>query len=245
MLLTTIFLKRRAAQAGDVNPTIIVRRAEAGEKFTTLDDVERELDDSMLMIADTAGSIAIAGVMGGLESEVSDSTRKILLEAATFEGINNRRTAQKLRMSSEASYRFARGVPQTLNPLAARRAAELMRRYAGGRIVPGIVDAYPVVQRQQRVYTTASDLRRLLGMEVPLAHAQDVLQRLDFQVRQVDDVSPEATTDATFGLHRASRRSPTGMYPALVSSGCAHARRSDGGGGAHDRLRAGGHHADG
>ncbi|NJN83965.1 MAG: phenylalanine--tRNA ligase subunit beta, partial [Caldilineaceae bacterium] len=120
-------LQERAARVGDQKPTIIVRRADQGEKFTTLDDIERELDDSMLMIADSAGSVAIAGVMGGLESEVSATTRNVLLESATFEGINNRRTAQKLRMSSEASYRFTRGIPATLNPIAARRAAELMR----------------------------------------------------------------------------------------------------------------------
>ncbi|MFN2166210.1 MAG: phenylalanine--tRNA ligase subunit beta, partial [Anaerolineae bacterium] len=104
-------LKRRAASVGDAKPTIIVRRAQAGEKFMTLDDVTRTLDDSMLMICDTAGSIAIAGVMGGQESEVSDATVNILLESATFEGINNRRTSTALRLPSEASYRFARGVP--------------------------------------------------------------------------------------------------------------------------------------
>ncbi|MCA9846308.1 MAG: phenylalanine--tRNA ligase subunit beta, partial [Dehalococcoidia bacterium] len=93
-------LKRRAASVGDDKPTIIVRRAQAGEKFMTLDDVTRTLDDSMLMICDTAGSIAIAGVMGGQESEVSDATVNILLESATFEGINNRRTSTALRLPS-------------------------------------------------------------------------------------------------------------------------------------------------
>ncbi|MCA9210168.1 MAG: hypothetical protein KDA55_17540, partial [Planctomycetales bacterium] len=82
-------LVRRAQQAGDRTPTIIVRRAADGEKFMTLDDVTRTLDSSMLMIADTLGSVAIAGVMGGQESEISDNTRNILLESATFEGINN------------------------------------------------------------------------------------------------------------------------------------------------------------
>ena len=99
-------LVQRARRAGDDMPTIIVRTADEGESFTTLDDAKHTLDDSMLMIADTAGSIAVAGVMGGLESEVSGATRNVLLESATFEGINNRRTAQKLRISSEASYRF-------------------------------------------------------------------------------------------------------------------------------------------
>ncbi len=173
-------LVERARRAGDDMPTIIVRTADQGETFTTLDDAEHTLDDSMLMIADTAGSIAVAGVMGGLESEVSDATRNVLLEAATFEGINNRRTAQKLRISSEASYRFARGVPATLNPLAARRAAELMRLYAGGRIVPGILDAYPVEQQRPVVYTTVSDMRRILGMTVRLDDIEEALRRLDF-----------------------------------------------------------------
>lgn len=195
-------LARRAASAGDARPTIIVRRARPGEKFTTLDKVERELDDSMLMICDTAGSLAIAGVMGGLESEVSAATRNILLESATFEGINNRRTSMKLRLPSEASYRFARGIPATLNPIAARRAAELMRLYAGGRIVPGIVDAYPVPQQERYVYTTESDMRRILGMPLTLDQIATSLERLDFKVRPTDQPSPAAGLDGLFGLHR-------------------------------------------
>ncbi len=195
-------LKQRAARVGDDTPTIIVRRAEQDEKFTTLDDVERTLSDSMLMIADTAGDIALAGVMGGQESEVSDTTVNILLEAATFEGINNRRTAGALRLPSEASYRFARGVPATLNPIAARRAAELMREYAGGRIVPGIVDAYPTEQRARIAYTTVSDTRRILGMEIDQAQIVDSLERLDFGVRIVNEPDPANGEQAVFGLHR-------------------------------------------
>src|SRR5690606_253922 len=188
-------LVRRAQQAGDRTPTIIVRRAADGEKFMTLDDVTRTLDSSMLMIADTLGSVAIAGVMGGQESEISNATRNILIESATFEGINNRRTGQKLKLFSAASYRFARGVPATLNDIAARRAADLMRRYAGARIVPGIVDAYPVPQRSVTVYTTASDLRRILGMDVTLAQAADALRRLDFTVREAAEPNSSAPAE--------------------------------------------------
>ncbi|MCB9160741.1 MAG: phenylalanine--tRNA ligase subunit beta [Caldilineaceae bacterium] len=195
-------LKRRAARVGDAKPTIIVRRAQDGEKFMTLDDVTRTLDDSMLMICDSAGSIAIAGVMGGQESEVSDATVNILLESATFEGINNRRTSTALRLPSEASYRFARGVPATLNPIAARRAAELMRLYAGARIVPGVVDAYPVPQPERVVYTTISDMRRILGIPVTKADVVDSLERLDFVVTEVSEPDPAAGADATFALHR-------------------------------------------
>ncbi len=195
-------LARRAKENGDESPTIIVRRAADGEKFTTLDDVERQLDDSMLMICDTAGSVAIAGVMGGQESEVSDTTVNILLESATFEGINNRRTAAKLRLPSEASYRFSRGIPATLNPIAARRAAELMRLYAGGRIVQGMIDAYPVEQETRIVYTTVTDQRRILGMPITGEQIIESLERLDFSVTVVKDVNPEAGDNATFGLQR-------------------------------------------
>jgi len=195
-------LVERAQRVGDQTPTIIVRRAAPNFQFTTLDDVTRQMDDSMLMIADTAGDIAIAGVMGGQESEVSEQTRTILLESATFESINNRRTAQQLRIPSEASYRFARGVPATLNPIAARRAAELMRRYANGRVVPGLVDAYPVPQPDQIVYTTESDMRRLLGVDLDRAQIAEALRPLDFAVREVDAVADHAPNDATFALQR-------------------------------------------
>ena len=193
-------LRARATRSGDAKPTIIMRRAQAGEKFTTLDKVARELDDSMLMITDTAGSIAVAGVMGGLESEVSDTTTNVLLESATFEGINNRRTGQKLKLFSEASYRFTRSIPAKLNPLAARRAAELLRQYAGGRIVPGMVDDYPVPQAEPVVYTTERDMQRLLGMPVSFYEIRSALQRLDFDVKRVSAVAADAPAAATFAL---------------------------------------------
>lgn len=195
-------LEKRAQVAGAAKPTIIVRRAAAGEKFTTLDNVQRELDDQMLMICDTVGSIAIAGVMGGLESEVSEQTQHVLLEAATFDGINSRRTSQKLKLNSEASYRFARGVPATLNPIAARYAAELMRLYAGGRIVPGIVDNYPVPQLIRVVYTTQSDVARLLGMPVDFEAIATALRKLDFQVTPIAALPTTAAPESIFALHR-------------------------------------------
>ena len=196
-------LQRRARQSGAATPTLQVRRAARGEKFTTLDGVERTLDDSMLMIADTLGSIAIAGVMGGQESEVSAATRTVLIESATFEGINNRRTSQKLKLFSAASYRFARGVPATLNDLAARRAADLLCRHASGQLVPGIVDVCPVPQQPVTVYTTASDTQRILGVPVPLDQMADALRRLEFGVREVSVPEPAAGTAATFALQRA------------------------------------------
>src|SRR6266566_9854191 len=196
-------LVERAQRAGTSKPTIIVRRAKLGEKMITLDGVDRELDDSMLLITDALGPIAIAGVMGGAETEVHEGTRNVLLEAATFDGINNRRTSQKLKLHSEASHRFTRGVPATLNPIADRRAANLMRDYAGGRVVPGMVDNYPVPQAESVVYTTASDMHRILGMDVQLAEIAAGLQRLDFVTEPVSALPapPSELGDAVFGLH--------------------------------------------
>jgi phenylalanyl-tRNA synthetase beta chain len=198
-------LVQRAARMGQSKPTVIVRTAQPGEKMVTLDGVERELDESMLLITDTAGPIAIAGVMGGAETEVHPGTRNILLESATFEGINNRRTAQKLKLPSEASRRFTRGVPATLNAIAARRAAELLRCHAGGQIVPGMVDNYPVPQVQPTVYITESEVRRQLGIDIDLPAIAAALQRLDFAVEPCPALpAPPATLGKTaFGLHTA------------------------------------------
>jgi phenylalanyl-tRNA synthetase beta chain len=192
-------LKQRAGQE---KPTIIVRTAEAGEKMITLDGVERELDASMLMIADKRSSIAVAGIMGGSETEVSDATRTILLESATFENINNRRTGQKLKLHSEASQRFSRGIPATLNLVAGARAAALMRDYAGGTIAKGYVDKYPVLQAERVVYITASNVQRLLGMEVSLEAIAENLRRLDItsEILPALPASGEESGMATLGL---------------------------------------------
>ncbi len=193
-------LADRARQSGANKPTIIIRTARPGEKMTTLDDVERELDESMLLITDTAGPIAIAGVMGGAETEVHSETRNILLESATFEGVNNRRTAQKLKLHSEASHRFTRGVPARLNPIAARRAAEFMRQFANGRIVPGMADVYPVPQPEVVVFTSESEVRRQLGMGIPLEQIASALQKLDFRTQVKSEIPAGSNGDATFGL---------------------------------------------
>jgi phenylalanyl-tRNA synthetase beta chain len=196
-------LVERAKKAGSSKPTIIVRRAKPGEKMTTLDGVDREFDDSMLLITDTLGPVAIGGVMGGTETEVHEGTRNVLLESATFDGINNRRTSQKLKLHSEASQRFTRGVPATLNPIAAHRAAKLMHDYASGQVVPGMVDNYPIPQAERVVYTTESDMHRILGMDVTLPEIAAALHRLDFVTEPVSvlPVSSEELGNAVFGLH--------------------------------------------
>ncbi|RMF34668.1 MAG: phenylalanine--tRNA ligase subunit beta, partial [Chloroflexi bacterium] len=134
---------RLAERAGGEVPTILIRPARPGERITTLDGVERELTPDDLLITDTAGPIAIAGVMGGAETEVTETTRHILLESANFHFISIRRTSKRLRLPSESSARFGRGVHPAMAERGARRAAELMRRWGDGRVAPGMVDAYP------------------------------------------------------------------------------------------------------
>src|SRR5205823_14945655 len=118
-------------RAGGKAPVITVRPARAGEVLTTLDNVQRELTPDMLLIADTAGPVALAGVMGGAETEVTPRTKNVLLESANFHFVSIRRTMKALNLPSEASIRFSKGIhPELVRP-AAERAAELMRQHAG------------------------------------------------------------------------------------------------------------------
>lgn len=175
-------LLQRAAKSGKDKPEITIRVARAGEKITTLDDVERDTDESTLLITDSLGPIALAGVMGGAETAIQETTRNIFLETATFEGINNRRTAQRLKLHTDASHRYTRGVPATLNAIASRRAVGLITELAGG--VPGseMIDNYPEAQPQQIAYVTESAIYRQLGVSVSLDDAASALRKLDFAV---------------------------------------------------------------
>ena len=122
---------------------IVVRRARAGEKIRTLDGAERTLAKEMCVIADAARAVAIAGVMGGAESEIGFSSRNILIESAWFDPISVRRTSKALGLRTEASYRFERGADPEMAELASRRAAELIQQVAGGELLAGVVDVYP------------------------------------------------------------------------------------------------------
>lgn len=160
---------------------IIVRRARQGERLTTLDGVDRELNADMLVIADPAGPVALAGVMGGAGSDVGEHTRHILLEAANFHGMNIRRTSTLLALRSEASSRFEKQLPANLAERAARRAMQLLVQYAGGRACAGFVDNYPVKQPQVRIELTAERLRKILGIEVSTRDVTAALRSLGFE----------------------------------------------------------------
>ncbi|MHB0876037.1 MAG: phenylalanine--tRNA ligase subunit beta [Anaerolineae bacterium] len=163
-------------------PAIIVRRAGEGERMVTLDGEERLLDQSILLITDGAGPVAVAGVMGGLHSEIEPTTRNVLLEAATFDMIGNRIASQRLHLASEAATRFGRGVPASLAIIAARRAADLMDRIAGGEVQQGIVDAYPVPQPRVTVRLRPERARQVIGADVGAEEMRGILESLGFAV---------------------------------------------------------------
>jgi len=162
---------------------IIVRRARPNEQLVTIDGEARDLMPEMLVIADAERAVAVAGVMGGSDSEVSAATRTVLLEAATFNGPSVRRTAQRLKMRTEASTRFEKGLSGDLPALAARRAVQLLVELAGGTAAPGFVDAFPGRQPPAQVTVTAGRLRQVLGIDVPEGKVTEVLTALGFGVR--------------------------------------------------------------
>ncbi|MDW8310741.1 MAG: phenylalanine--tRNA ligase subunit beta, partial [Verrucomicrobiales bacterium] len=133
-----------ARSAGpDARPTILVRRAREGERFTTLDGAERALTAEMLLIADAEKGIALAGVMGGQNTEINQQTRDVLIESACFAPANIRRTSKALGLRTESSYRFERGADIGIIEWASRRCAQLILQVAGGQVASGVVDVYP------------------------------------------------------------------------------------------------------
>ena len=131
-------------RAGGKKPVLITRTAEPGETITTLDGVEHELQEFTMLVCDEAGSHSIAGIMGGLDTEVTNETTSVLLEGANWNYINIRQSLAYLRMHSEASYRFSRGVHPAMADRGVRRGLEFMRRWSGGVICKGLVDEYPL-----------------------------------------------------------------------------------------------------
>jgi phenylalanyl-tRNA synthetase beta chain len=171
-------LDKLRGEAGAATPVIVVRPARDGETMTTLDAVERPLAAGTLLICDGAGPVALAGVMGGLQSEVTEQTRRVLIEAAQFDRTSIRVTAIGQRLPSEASLRFGRGVPAAGSLGAARRAADLMRRHAGGSIARGVVDVYPRPQEARTVLLPDGELERVLGTRIPAAEVRRILVSL-------------------------------------------------------------------
>ncbi len=166
---------------------IVVRRARAGESLVCLDGETRSLTPEMLVIADAERPVALAGIIGGEETAVTDATADLLLEAGNFDGMNVRATSRALKLRTEASARFEKGISPELALAGARRAAMLLAEVAGGRVHVGWADVYPRPQEPARVRFRPAQVDAVLGVHVPLQETEAILRRLDFQVRVQDD----------------------------------------------------------
>lgn len=166
--------------------TIIVRQAGPAEVMRTLDGQDRELRPPMLVIADPSGAVGLAGVMGGASTEVSGSTTRILLESANFDPVNTRRTSADLRLSTGAAYRFERGLRPELAEIGLRRATRLIAEVTGGSVARGIIDVHPHPAGTPTVSLSQARLKQVLGSDIPISRATEVLSSLGF----------EATADA-------------------------------------------------
>jgi phenylalanyl-tRNA synthetase beta chain len=167
------------------NPTkkikIITRAAADGEKLKTLDGNERALTSGNVLVCDEKGSLSLAGVMGGAESEVTDATKNILLEGAAWNFINIRKTAKQHNLPSEASFRFSRGVHPDMSDKGVTLGLKYMSQWSGGKVAAGLVDSYPFKPVDPTITVTAQDVKRLLGIELTLEQIAELLSRVDFK----------------------------------------------------------------
>jgi phenylalanyl-tRNA synthetase beta subunit len=168
---------------------VIIRRAEKTEKITTLDGMERELNPNMLVIADSSGPIAVAGIMGGASSEVDDNTVDVLIEAAVFDKTIVRRASKSLGLRSEAVSRFEKGLPMRLPEVAVDRAAQLLTEICGGKTVSGRIDKLAHWIWIQHIGLSVSDVKEILGYKISENQIVDILNRLGFEAEKFDIVA--------------------------------------------------------
>ncbi len=166
---------------------IVVRHATPGEKFTTLDGTERQLSDQALLICDSQKPVALAGVMGGLNSEIADDTTEVLIESAFFDPLSIRRTSKRLGLSTESSYRFERTIDQDGCARAAHRAARLMAELAGGQVAPGVIDVHPRPFKPANITCSTRRISRYLGLELDRDQTMEPLVRLGLTVSPGQD----------------------------------------------------------
>lgn len=170
------------------NHSIVVRRASPAEKIRTLDEIERALDPNICMISDGDGSraVGIGGIMGGAETEISFSTKNVLIECAWFDPVAIRRAARLLKLHTEASTRFGRGADPEMAEVASRRAAELILQLAGGELLSGVVDVYPGKRAPKKITITRAEFLRVMGADVPDKDLEAILSALGFAPARVD-----------------------------------------------------------
>ena len=177
------YMKGRAAEYDPDGPVhIITRLADDNETLVTLDGQTRELFPFNILVTDPAGNLSVGGIMGGENSEINDNTTNVLLEAAAWNYMNIRRSSHALKMNTDAGFRFSRGVHPSQALLGAKRAAELLRRLAGGTVAKGIIDYYPNPAETVTVTTDMSYVRRWSGLEITAEEAKQHLEKLEFQV---------------------------------------------------------------
>ncbi|MGI6113524.1 MAG: phenylalanine--tRNA ligase subunit beta [Mahellales bacterium] len=165
---------------------IVVRRAQEGETLVTLDKQKRSLSRDMLVIADEGRALGLAGIMGGLDSEISADTSNILLESATFERTNIRQSSKKLGLRTEASSRFEKGLDANMTIPALDRAAQLINRLSAGSVARGIIDVYPSPKEERLLKVKVDSINRLLGIDITAVEMSKYLSRLGFMVKAVE-----------------------------------------------------------
>ena len=176
--------------------SIVVRRAKPDEKIKTLDSIERTVDANICVVCDGDGSrpVGIGGIMGGAETEISFSTKNVLIECAWFDPISIRRAARSLRLHTEASTRFGRGADPEMAEFASRRAAELILQLAGGELLSGVVDVYPGRRAAKKITITRAELLRVMGADVPDKDLETILSALGFAPVRVDQTRGAANS---------------------------------------------------
>ncbi|MDQ7024860.1 MAG: phenylalanine--tRNA ligase subunit beta [Anaerolineae bacterium] len=191
------------ARSGGKAPTLITALAE-GTSIETLDEVKRTVGANQIMVMDNEGSLGFGGIMGGADTEISDDTKNVLLEAAAWNFINIRKTQQAQKVFTEAGTRFSRNVHPSRAILGNTRGIELMRQTGGGTIAEGVIDEYPLKPEPVEVRLPISEVHRLLGMDINIQEALDVLSRLQFDVTLDSDaihaVTPDYRTDISAGI---------------------------------------------
>ena len=178
------------------NHSIVVRRAKNGEKMRTLDGVERTFDSNICMVCDGDGAraVGVGGIMGGAETEISFSTRNVLIECAWFDPVAIRRAARSLKLHTEASTRFGRGADPEMAEVASRRAAELILQLAGGELLAGVVDVYPGKRTPKKIRLTRKEFLRIMGADVPDKGVETILAALGFAPVRVDETRGSANS---------------------------------------------------
>jgi phenylalanyl-tRNA synthetase beta chain len=192
------------ARAKGKTPTIITRLPQKGEVLETLDGNKRPLGENQILVCDTEGVAALGGVMGGADTEITESTTTVLLEAAAWNFINIRKTQQAQKLFTEAGTRFSRNIHPSRAILGSSRGIELMRQFGGGQVAKGVIDMYPQKPETIKISLPVSEIKRLLGVDLKVQQVADLLSRAKFDIAIQGDVLhatvPDYRTDISEGV---------------------------------------------